>query len=390
MPTPPLQRRLAGNPETTDTSACKSTRLESQTVCFTRPSQQRDLVTGFTPPDSRTTKRHAFNSLDDGPYNSKHKRLRTGNQPLPASPPASLLCLRTPTPSSCLPRISDVLVEDQSYQEHGPTPHMCGDATSAVSISSPWGNTNRLSQTSSIPDLFDDSDLEQFMDKISEGLLTTTPRNLGNQNDTEETFSLTDFDEETMIELLNGASCKETQRPPSSVVRAYDCDSRSADEFDSNLQHSSPSSSVGLGILVKDDSPLEQDVDWGQVHERAQLPKANSTPSSQGTRTLQSIGCESTQLTSLSPMRRSSAAIKPSSPVPFATEMLLKPHKTFFHIHEMLSAKAEMFKNQPDAIFELFARVVYSSRENFYRKQHFQFRSLFKESPPYLNGILVG
>lgn len=283
-----------------------------------------------------------------------------------------------------------MLVEDQSYQEHGPTPHMCGDATSTVSIISPWRDANGLSQTSSIPDLFDDSDLEQFMDKISEDLLTSTPRSLANRNDAEETFSLTDFDEETMTELLNGPSCQGTQRPPSSVVRAYDRDSRSADEFDPNLQHSSPSSSVGLAILVKDDSPLKQDVDWGQVHECAQLPKVNSAPGSHDTRTLQSIGCESTQLTSLSPMLRSSAASKPSTPVPFATEMLLKPHKTFFHIQEMLSAKVEMFKNQPEAIFELFARVVYSSRENYYRKQHFQFRSLFKQSPPYLNGILVG
>lgn len=70
--------------------------------------------------------------------------------------------------------------------------------------------------------------------------------------------------------------------------------------------------------------------------------------------------------------------------------MPLKPHKTFFHVKEMLEAKQQMFRNQPDAVFELFARVVYSSRVNFYRKQYFQFRDLFKEPPPYLSGALRG
>ncbi|UZP37458.1 hypothetical protein NXS19_005274 [Fusarium pseudograminearum] len=53
-------------------------------------------------------------------------------------------------------------------------------------------------------------------------------------------------------------------------------------------------------------------------------------------------------------------------------------------------AKTQIFRNQPEIIFELFARVVYSSRENFHKKQYFRFRSLLKECPPYLNGALLG
>jgi hypothetical protein len=68
----------------------------------------------------------------------------------------------------------------------------------------------------------------------------------------------------------------------------------------------------------------------------------------------------------------------------------LKPFKTFFHFGEMLGAKATMFCNSPDAVFELFTRVVYSARENFGHRQYFQFRDLFKETPPFLSGALAG
>lgn len=67
----------------------------------------------------------------------------------------------------------------------------------------------------------------------------------------------------------------------------------------------------------------------------------------------------------------------------------MRPYRTFVDIREMLDAKEQMFKNQNKAVFELFGRVVYSSRENFQKKQYFQFRSLLKEQPPYINGTLI-
>lgn len=70
--------------------------------------------------------------------------------------------------------------------------------------------------------------------------------------------------------------------------------------------------------------------------------------------------------------------------------MTFKAFKTFFHLNEMLDAKVQMFKHQPEMVFDLFARVLYSSRENFVKKQYFQFRDLFKETPPYLSGALLG
>lgn len=68
---------------------------------------------------------------------------------------------------------------------------------------------------------------------------------------------------------------------------------------------------------------------------------------------------------------------------------MLKPFKTFFDLQELVDAKTQMFRNQPDITFELFARVIYSSRENFYKKQYFRFQSLLKNSPPHINGALL-
>lgn len=79
-----------------------------------------------------------------------------------------------------------------------------------------------------------------------------------------------------------------------------------------------------------------------------------------------------------------SGSIRISSP-PY---VLLKPFKTFLHIKDLVDTKAQMFSNSHTAHFELFTRVLYSSRENFTHKQFFQFRDLLKETPPYLNGTL--
>ncbi|KAJ0152544.1 Transcription factor gsfR2 [Fusarium oxysporum f. sp. albedinis] len=65
---------------------------------------------------------------------------------------------------------------------------------------------------------------------------------------------------------------------------------------------------------------------------------------------------------------QSSAPTNSQSSVIFTGKVLLKPFKTFFDLQELVDAKTQMFRNQPDVTFELFARVIYSSRENFYKK----------------------
>ncbi|KAK7415194.1 hypothetical protein QQX98_006040 [Neonectria punicea] len=287
---------------------------------------------------------------------------------------------------------SEVLVEGHNYREHGTYPHVSGNVSSTVALGNGWENATGPWQTANPPDQYDDPELEQILDHLDEDLTTGTSQGFTNQHDTEGTFCLDDFDDAAMAELLEDSAEKADQIPPSSMVRACDRDSRSAEEFDPDLQHSPLCSSSSLAVRTKDDMLLNQDTDWSHVHECAQkMPKTISPVGSQESRTLQSVGDDKpTQSAFQSPTLRSSATSKPDSPKQFPTQMLLKAHKTFFHIQEMLDAKVEMFKNQPEAVFELFARVVYSSRENFHHKQYFQFRSLLKECPPYLNGALRG
>lgn len=93
--------------------------------------------------------------------------------------------------------------------------------------------------------------------------------------------------------------------------------------------------------------------------------------------------------TSIFSQSRSSAPTNSQSSAIFTGNVLLKPFKTFFDLQELVDTKTQMFRNQPDITFELFARVIYSSRENFYKKQYFRFQSLLKNGPPYINGALL-
>jgi hypothetical protein len=202
--------------------------------------------------------------------------------------------------------------------------------------------------------------------------------------------SLSDEDRD-FEELISSLPNHEMQGPTSSVVRAHDCESRSAEDFDPNLRHSSLSIGSSDTVKSKDGSPLEEDVDWTVVHESARvMKKTDGSSGSQKPYTPTTVGHLASQSVTFDSRSRVQETPPGSRPSSFPARMLLKPHKTFFDISEMLEAKMQLFKHQPDAIYELFARVVYSSRENFHRKQYFQFRGLLKECPPYINGTLMG
>ncbi|KAJ4230817.1 hypothetical protein NW759_002807 [Fusarium solani] len=134
-------------------------------------------------------------------------------------------------------------------------------------------------------------------------------------------------------------------------------------------------------------------MDWSQVQEHSRhAPKQESVLHSPGAYNSKSsvAGTPSTKKETLVSSRtESSATIKTESSDPDISQVLMRPYRTFVDVQEMLDAKEQMFKNQDQAVFELFGRVVYSSRENFQKKQYFQLRSLLKEQPPYINGTLI-
>ncbi|KAK7221011.1 hypothetical protein V2G26_009014 [Clonostachys chloroleuca] len=68
--------------------------------------------------------------------------------------------------------------------------------------------------------------------------------------------------------------------------------------------------------------------------------------------------------------------------------MSLEPSCTFFHMNDMVTARTTTLRNSATTTFEFYGRVMYSSRENFVRRQYFQFRDLFRTAPPCLAGVL--
>lgn len=66
----------------------------------------------------------------------------------------------------------------------------------------------------------------------------------------------------------------------------------------------------------------------------------------------------------------------------------LRPFRTFLHLKDLAVTKSEMFRHSTTTVFEVFARATYSYRENFNRKQYFQFGDLFAEPSSYMSGVL--
>jgi hypothetical protein len=159
------------------------------------------------------------------------------------------------------------------------------------------------------------------------------------------------------------------------------------------LQYSSPRPIPDISEGSVGYTPLHEGIDWSSVQEHTRNePKPGSTAGFTTVNRSKAPEYESpiaTRKTLTFSQSRSSAPTSSQSSAIFTGKVLLKPFKTFFDLRELLDAKTQMFRNQPDVIFELFARVIYSSRENFYKKQYFRFQSLLKNNPPYINGALL-
>lgn len=245
------------------------------------------------------------------------------------------------------------------------------------------------SVTADESEMFEDTNLEALLDNFyhsTDRAASQTPDHIPSQ-----TFS-SEYGDQEIHQLFETQDSPTIQYPPSSVIKANDPEARSDEVFDSHLQYSSPKPSSNESNNPSDDSLLSNDIDWKPIHERVrggttqsstQYSKMTNTPRGSSFPT-------SAQSTSFDIPSQSSEVGAGYQDIYSIGGPLLRPLKTFFGLQEMLDAKTSMFKNQPDAIFELFARVSYSSRENFIHKQHFQFRELIKNSPLYLNGNFSG
>ena len=256
---------------------------------------------------------------------------------------------------------------------------------------SPSTDTELSSTATLNVDEYGDADLETLLDSFFESTDRDASHTPDNIPITEfEDFSVS-IDDQTLEEILNQEAFPVAQCPPSSVIRANDPEARSDQVFDSDLQYSSPSPGSNQSNNPSDDSLLSHDVDWKPVRERTQIQRPiSSTPSSNTKSNSQDFDPTPTpNITRISQSQLSEPGRR-YTPDYSIGKVLLKPYKTFFGLQEMIDTKKSMYKNQPDVVFELYARVSYSSREKYQHKQHFQFRELLKDCPPYLNGVLTG
>ncbi|KAI1482095.1 hypothetical protein F4774DRAFT_328921 [Daldinia eschscholtzii] len=213
-----------------------------------------------------------------------------------------------------------------------------------------------------------------------------------------------DLMEEDMAYLLETTldSVQEAHMPPPSVTQAWDCDSRSAVEYDPTLQYSSPeepSAPQMVDIAESSDSNqddlLDEDVDWNVVYTMTStIPNnASSTYLRDAAHT-----CQANEVDERGAHIADTVPLKPFVRPPFPEKVRdrsavseLSPRtvlRTCFRVGEMVNQAVYCLNHRQDVIFELFARVTYSSRESLQRNQHFQFIDLFKDQLPYPVGVL--
>ncbi len=174
-----------------------------------------------------------------------------------------------------------------------------------------------------------------------------------------------------------------SNEPPSSVLREFDNVSISTTtptKFDPTLQFSPPNSaSPTIDEVIGDGKGVGEEVSWEFVN--GPLQRIYTEDAKNYRNRIKTRGANHPH--GLLPATPPSTATSPPA------GMLLRPYKAWFHLREMHQAKQSMYRNQPEVVFELFARVVYTRRENFAKKQLFQLRDLFKVPPPYISGVLL-
>ncbi|KAK8116109.1 hypothetical protein PG984_012611 [Apiospora sp. TS-2023a] len=236
-------------------------------------------------------------------------------------------------------------------------------------------------------------------------------------SDSIDEYPIDSENENDMLRLLDSAeACIETHIPPSSVLNLWDRDSRSADVYDENLQHSPPQPATGLcddaeqyHIATGKDDLLDEDVDWDAVYAiSTSIPKDTSLagslereePCTEDPAPAPAPDHEQEQEHEL-PYDGLEDGLQP--PTPFqrsqfpekvhdrsvtrglSSEVMLR---TCFRIEELLEQAAHCYNHHQDVVFELYAKVKYSNREELARKQYLVLADLFEDNEFCLLGTL--
>ncbi|KAK3381301.1 hypothetical protein B0H63DRAFT_524030 [Podospora didyma] len=226
-----------------------------------------------------------------------------------------------------------------------------------------------------------------------------------------DSYSLATSDEEEMAKLIDPVSPVTRQQhiPPSSVLRGLGTPS-TIETFDPNLQRSPPTNTPSKmtqgcptsgGSRGNEEELLDYDVDWDIIlNSPPSLPKDPSLFGSSNKDMIAAAPGEPTVGKEFSSSRPPQSIQKPFVRPPFPQTMRDKSPviglsnssmlRTCFRIGQLVNEGARCFSTQKDVTFELYARIMSSSREPFSRVQHFRFMDLFKEQLPYPTGTLTG
>ncbi|KAK8084964.1 hypothetical protein PG997_006235 [Apiospora hydei] len=228
-------------------------------------------------------------------------------------------------------------------------------------------------------------------------------------SDSNDEYPIDSENENDMLQLLDSTeACIETHIPPSSVLNRWGRDSRSADVYDQNLQHSPPQPPASLGDETEqdhkdigEDNFLDEEVDWDAVYAiSATIPKDTSLARYQeeeepiaevevpiGEQQMPCDGSED-RLEPLEPFVRSRFPGKVhdrSVLQVLSSEVVLR---TCFRTGELIEQAAHCYNHHQEVVFELYAKVNYSNREGLGRKQYFLLEDLFEDLEPHLFGTL--
>ncbi|KAK4454065.1 hypothetical protein QBC34DRAFT_434261 [Podospora aff. communis PSN243] len=214
----------------------------------------------------------------------------------------------------------------------------------------------------------------------------------------EDNYSIGASDEEELAKLVDSVSANPTH-PPLSVIRSMDSGTSHEPVFDPNLPGSPPIKTENRPTTAnpeaEEEDLLDAEVDWDMIIEllpslphdpslsmspREAVPRYLPTPEVQ---TSQSIPQRKPFVRSPFP-----TPLRDKSPVTGLSRSSIL--RTCFRIGQILNETKKCFDSHQDVVFELYARVTYSSREKMARVQHFQFMDLCNDHPPYLTGKLNG
>ncbi|KXH42747.1 hypothetical protein CNYM01_03770 [Colletotrichum nymphaeae SA-01] len=214
-----------------------------------------------------------------------------------------------------------------------------------------------------------------------------------NSGDTiEDDYGLEGVDEEEMAQLLEDTGDEPPGFPPPSVIQKIDCDSRSASSFDSKLQFSEPDTNTSEASNTDLTEPdlLDEDVDWELVIKCA-ATAAGASPDREAR-----MSIRGNTKVSLKEHSRPAPLVRPPFPDKMRDRSVVvglsstTMMRTCFRVGELLNTQAKCSREKQDVFFELFARVVYSNRENVAKVQHVQLRDLFTDRQPFLSGVFRG